>query len=119
MRSNREHPDRELTEVEICRAINLTLCKAAAGVANPRELAWARQMHFLLTGNPNVDAQAWGPKQYGPSVTIDLGKSNQVAPVAGVAPVVVKPDTRLHLDDNGKVPAARPDQDLRRGKDQR
>ena len=40
---------RELTEVEICRAINLTLCKAAAGLATPRELAWARQMHFFLT----------------------------------------------------------------------
>ena len=112
---------RELTEVEICRRINLTLRRAIMGVANPRELAKARQMHFILTGDPDVDAKAWGPRHYGPSVTIDLGKPNQVAPVARVAPVVVKPDPRaLYLDDNGKAPAARPHQDLRHGgKEQR
>ena len=66
-------------------------------------------MHFLLTGDPNIDAEAWGPKQRGPIVTLDLGKPNQVAPVARVAPVVVKPNPRaLYLDDNGKAPAARP-----------
>ena len=31
-------------------------------------------MHFILTGDPNINAEACGPKHYGPSVTIDLGK---------------------------------------------
>ena len=114
---------RELTEVEVCRRINLTLCKAVAGVANPREMALARQMHFILTGDPDNDAKAWGPKQYGTTVTIDLGKPNQVAPMAPTLVVRRRPvvDARaLYLDDNGKAPAAQPHQALRHGgKDQR
>ena len=121
MHERRPGGKRELTDVEFYRGLHWALYRAAAGLANPREVALARKMHFILTGDPNIDAEAWGPKHYGPSVTIDLGRPNQVAPVARVAPVVVrKPDPRaLYLDDSGKAPAARPDQDARRGKDQR
>ena len=108
----------DITDVETARAINLTLRKAALGLANPRELALARQMCFQLTGSPEIGPE-WGPPVIEPYRTIDVGKPNQVAPVAPV--VVSTPDPRvLYLDDKGKAPAARPYRDARHGgKEQR
>jgi hypothetical protein len=63
----------ELTEVELARAINFILTRAARGRATPREMATARSIHFALFGTPTIDPEAWGAKEIEP-----LTQSGQV-----------------------------------------
>ena len=76
---------------------------AAHGKLSGSKLAFARKMHFNMYGTPEIDAEKWGPKEYRPTVTLDLGKPNQVAPAAPARPSWFNDPRVVWLDDKGKV----------------